>query len=448
MNPEELTEKLSPPADRRLFIYSLWGVLALTVFSGVFLMVYYVPTFSQAFSSAERLNEQVPFGWMIRRLHAIGGNFVLLLILLHLLRAFCRGDYKGVSKRTWLFGVLALGAAILGNFTGFFLPLSQSAFWGTTAVLSNLSSLPWIGGLGVDLLRGGKERGGTALIRFYSMHIGWAAVMVLLFFWHDRRMATPEDRERGNEFPRLLAAGVVFAALLAILTLAPGWFIDPLKEIANPLANPERVSPPWYFLFLEETIKFFSGAYAYLTLIIFVLFPMLVLLLPWFDKSAEKNLLLRPVALALGSTCGVLLIYFSLVGTANARYGQRIVIPDRPLSAAEFQGAKVFAEKNCAYCHPIFGREGRREGPDMSAVTERRRSSDWIRRFTLNARLYQPGTTMPRYEIPLEDLEALSQYLLSLDPRMEKFKAVDKKQFAEYGMYLFLQKGNPGEGKK
>jgi mono/diheme cytochrome c family protein len=100
----------------------------------------------------------------------------------------------------------------------------------------------------------------------------------------------------------------------------------------------------------------------------------------------------------------------------------------------------VFAEKGCAYCHQVFGKEGRREGPDMAVVRQRLRSSIWIQRFVLNARLYQPGTTMPRYEIPLEDLEALSAYLSSLDSRRGDFKAVDRKQFLDYATYLEVKK--------
>ncbi len=62
----------------------------------------------------------------------------------------------------------------------------------------------------------------------------------------------------------------------------------------------------------------------------------------------------------------------------------------------------------------------------MAVVLQRNRSPEWIQRFILNARLYQPGTTMPRYEIPLEDLEGLSAYLLSLDPKRRKLQAVDR----------------------
>ena len=44
---------------------------------------------------------------------------------------------------------------------------------------------------------------------------------------------------------------------------------------------------------------------------------------------------------------------------------------------------------------------------------------------------------MPRYEIPLEDLEALSAYLLALDPGKGVFRAVARKDLLDFGLYLY-----------
>ncbi len=80
----------------------------------------------------------------------------------------------------------------------------------------------------------------------------------------------------------------------------------------------------------------------------------------------------------------------------------------------------------------------------MTVVPERGRSRDWVQRFVYNARLYRSGTAMPRYEIPLEDLEALSAYLLSLDRRKEKFKVTDRSRLLEWRFYLeFHREGKP-----
>ena len=439
--------KIPLRADSDFFGYALWGIFALTLFSGVFLAVYYVPTFAQAFSSVERLNDPVPFGWLIRRAHGVGGNFFLILMFLYLLRDFYRGEYKIGSRAGWVLGVLSLFLAVWTNFSGFFLPLSQAAFWGTSMVLSNLSSIPWVGSFAVDFIRGGKELGGSALIRLYSMHIGFSALIALFLSWHRRlKFAERETTEAGPQrFKGALFAAAVAGLLLACITFIPGWFSDSLKEAANPMINPERVSPPWYFLFLEETLKFFARDYPSSILVLAALVAVLLFFLPQIDRNPERSLLNRPLALGLGAAFLVALVYFSLLGTANARYGKKIILPDKTLSAQEIRGARVFAEKNCAYCHLVYGREGRREGPDMAVVRQRQRSPEWVQRFILNARVYQPGTTMPRYEIPLEDLEALSAYLLSLASQGNKFMAVDRKQFLDYAPFLQFG-GAGGEG--
>jgi ubiquinol-cytochrome c reductase cytochrome b subunit len=419
------------------FQYALWGVFTLTLVSGIFLMVYYVPQFGQAFSSVGRLNEQVPFGWMMRRIHGAGGNILLILLFLYLLQGFYRGDYKASRPAAWVFGVFAFGITLWVNFTGFFLPLSQASFWGTATVLSNLSSIPYCGSFLVDFIRGGKELGGTSLMRFYSMHIGFSALVALLLFRRQRMESSGKMTEENEcqRFHGISIAWITTAILLASITFVPNWFSDPLQEAANPLANPERIFLPWYFLYLEETLKFLAGAYPLLSLLAIISFVILLFFLPYIDRNPERRILLRPLSLGLAATFLVVVLYFSFLGMANARYGERIILPERTLLVSEIRGAKVYLEKNCAYCHQIFGREGRREGPDVSVIKQRKRSTEWIQHFILNPRIYQPGTTMPRYEISLEDLEALAAYLLSLDPQKERFKAVERKQFIDFGLY-------------
>jgi ubiquinol-cytochrome c reductase cytochrome b subunit len=413
--------------------YSLWGLFALTLFSGIFLVVHYVPAFSQAFSSLQRVNDQVPFGWMVRRVHATGGSFLLLLFLLHLLRVFFAGEYKTRNGSMWVWEVLLVLGAVWANFTGFFLPLSQEAFWGTAATLSAFSTLPWIGNSLVEFLRGGKELGGIALSRFLSMHIGVAALIALFLLTHDRGVIPPGEERGGRSEESLRTLGWVSILLFAVVTYRPFGFTDLLREAANPTLSPEGILPPWYFIFLQEAFSFFNSAYPTLSVILLVLVLILLFGLPYLDRNPEKNLLQRPLALSVGAALLTGIVYFTLVGMAGAHYGGKIVLPRNQLTAAEARGAQVYALKNCAYCHQVLGHKGRREGPDMAVVKQRSRSPEWIQRFILNARLYQPGTTMPKYEIPLEDLEALSAYLLSLDPTRRVFQGIDRQTLLNFG---------------
>ncbi len=403
---------------------SIWGLMGLTVVSGIFLLAHYVPTFAQAFPSVQKINEQVPFGWMFQRLHAVGGSFLLLLFLVHLIRVFYTGGYKSRPELLWVMEVLLVVFAVGAHFSGFFLPLSQEAFWGTAATLSALSTVPWIGNFMVEFLRGGRELGGTALARFLSMHMGFAAGIVLLLLAHFRGRSEAKNREsiwNGN----LVVGTLISGLLIAAVTFTPYWFTDSLREAANPTMNARATSSPWYSFFLQETLPFLNSAYPVLTLILAALILSLVFFLPYIDRNPERKLLSRPVSLSIGSALIGVIVYFTFLGMAGAHYGARIVVPISGMSAAEIRGAQVFARKNCAYCHQVFGREGRREGPDMAVAFQRKRAPEWLQRFILNPRLYQPGTTMPKYDIPLEDLEGLSAYLLSLDPGKKKFHAVN-----------------------
>ena len=414
--------------------YSLWGGFALTLFSGIFLLVHYVPTFAQAFSSLQRVNEQIPFGWMVRRIHAVGGGFLLLLFLFHLLWVFTVGEYKPRRGSLWIFEVLLAFAALWANFTGFFLPLSQDAFWGTASTLSALSTMPWIGNSLVEFLRGGRELGGVALTRFFSMHLGVAALMALLLFSHDRMAPCRAEEAQDGQSPRSLwVFGLALLLLFAVITFKSNWFTDPLREAANPTVNPEGTLPPWFFVSLQEGFSFFHSTYPVLSAVLGVLVLIFLFGLPYLDRNPEKGLLQRPVSLSIAAALMVGIIYFTAVGMAGAHYREKVVLPGNHPTAVEVRGAQVYALKNCAYCHQVLGHQGRREGPDMAVVQQRDRSPEWIQRFILNARLYQPGTTMPKYDIPLEDLEALSAYLLSLDPTRRVFQAVDRETLLNFG---------------
>jgi ubiquinol-cytochrome c reductase cytochrome b subunit len=418
--------------------YSLGGVIVLTLISGIFLLVYYVPTFVQAFPSLQKVNEQVPFGWLVRRVHGAGGGFLLLLFMLHLFRVFFTGEYKSQRASTWVMEVLLVLTAAWAQFTGFFLPLSQEAYWGTAASLSAVSTLPWMGHSLVDFLRGGRELGGVALGRFLSVHIGAAALMALFFLLH-ARAANPYrkgDAPSSSEAKNLWGLGLVSLLLFAAVSLKAGWFTDPLRQAANPTVSPEGINPPWFLIFLPEAFSYFHSAYPTLAMLFWVLILALLFGLPYFDRNPEKGLLQRPVSLSLGTALVLGFMYYTLVGMAGAHYGEKVVLPGNQLTAAEVRGAQVYSLKNCAFCHQVLGHQGRREGPDMAVVRQRGRTAEWVQRFILNARLYQPGTTMPKYEISLEDLEALSAYLLSLDPTRRTFQAVDRQSLLDFGVPL------------
>jgi len=271
--------------------------------------------------------------------------------------------------------------------------------------------------------------------------LGFALLVVLLAFGQGRRGTSEGGGKKSLREVNLFTLAAVAALLFAVLTFVPQWFVDPLKIAATPTIYPEATSSPWYFLFLQETLSFFNATYPVLSVLLGIAVLFLLFTLPYIDRNPERSLLHRPLSLSGVSALAAVLIYFTLLGLASADYGEKVVIPREHLSAMEIRGARVFSQKNCAYCHQIFGRVGRREGPDMAVVVTRKRTPEWIQRFILNPRLYRAGTTMPRYEIPLEDLEGLSAYLLSLEPGKRNFQTIDRGRLVGYGTYL----ASPGE---
>lgn len=306
--------------------------------------------------------------------------------------------------------------------------------------MANLANVPGVGSYLVNFLKGGRELGGLALSRFFSLHIGLAAALAFFIIYLWRRQAWKGIKERGILTGWNL--GITFLVLgffYYFVTWGPAWFVDELKESAQILAAPRFWPHPWYFLGFPETIPFLYSAYPLIALLLFWGVIFLIFFLPYLDRSPEKEIFKRPVALAFGSALLVAIGYFTFWGWSGSKYLDMVVLPSPPQALAEIKGARIFAEKNCAFCHQIDGNYGRREGPDMLKVGERKRTPEWLQRFIWNASLFQPGTTMPRYDLPLSDLESLSAYLRVLHREKKNWLVIPRPLFTELDDKVWLQ---------
>src|SRR5882724_1110023 len=69
-------------------------VFALQVVTGILLALIYVPSASEAWSSLQILNHDVTLGWFIRAMHGWGSNFMVAIVLIHMVQVFLFGAYK------------------------------------------------------------------------------------------------------------------------------------------------------------------------------------------------------------------------------------------------------------------------------------------------------------------------------------------------------------------
>lgn len=162
-----------------LFLFSL------QVATGVFLTVYYVPSPDHAYASIQYIMDGVAFGWLIRGIHHWGATLMVIFICVHLLRTFFMATYKYPREMTWLTGVFLLLATLGMGFTGYLLPWNQRAYWATTVGTEIPGTMPLIGDFMLRILRGGSDLSAVTLARFYSVHIWFLPVaMVLLIGIH------------------------------------------------------------------------------------------------------------------------------------------------------------------------------------------------------------------------------------------------------------------------
>jgi quinol-cytochrome oxidoreductase complex cytochrome b subunit len=104
---------------------------------------------------------------------------MVITVVLHMLRTFFYAAYKYPREITWITGVLLLLVTLGMGFTGYLLPWNQRAYWATTVGTSIAGTVPWVGPIIEQALRGGTDLSTLTLTRFFSAHI-WMLPAALL----------------------------------------------------------------------------------------------------------------------------------------------------------------------------------------------------------------------------------------------------------------------------
>ena len=153
-----IRETMQHPVPRQTASWAyVFGSAALTVFAlqlvtGILLALIYVPSAGEAWSSLQVLNHQVALGWFIRALHGWGSNFMVAIVLIHMVQVFLFGAYKFPRELTWVVGILLLLLTLGMAFTGQVLRFDQDAYWGLGIGASISSRIPVVGPWIVNLL--------------------------------------------------------------------------------------------------------------------------------------------------------------------------------------------------------------------------------------------------------------------------------------------------------
>ena len=78
-------------------------VFILQIVTGIMLALIYVPSAGEAWNSLQALNHNVSLGWYIRALHGWGSNFMVAIVLIHMVRSFylARTNTRANSPGLW-----------------------------------------------------------------------------------------------------------------------------------------------------------------------------------------------------------------------------------------------------------------------------------------------------------------------------------------------------------
>ena len=323
--------KIEVPGDAltwtRFFGSLLLVLLILLFFSGAFMAFYYTPTPGSAYDSVDYSLFDLPFGDIIKGIHYYSWNLLLIVMGLHLIRAFILGAYKTPRQLVWVSGLLILMTLPLFIITGDLLPWDQKGYWSTQVRLSVISSTPVIGDFMVRLLRGGPITGIVALTLFYVLHIiflpGLLVVLIAVHFHFigHKGLSGPlnEDTKRRSKvylIPNIVNRWIfLFLVVTLILGFISWYWPAPLGDPADPTDSTYIPKPEWWVLFLNQLVTIFSGP---LTVIGSFIIPSglagLMVALPFLDRSPERHPSKRWKIMIIGAVIALAFLALSVMG--------------------------------------------------------------------------------------------------------------------------------------
>lgn len=312
------------PTPKNLnYWYTFGGILAFClvtqIITGVVLAMHYTPSIDLAFVSVERIMRDVPYGWLIRYIHANGASMFFLAVYIHMIRGLYYGSYKEPREVLWILGCVIFVLMIATAFLGYMLPWGQMSFHGANVITGLFGAIPVVGESIQTWLLGGPSIGNQTLQRFFSLHYllpFMIAGVVILHIWalHVPGNNNPTGVEvkdvKKDTVPfhpyytvkdgfAIVVFMILFAAIVFYFPAALGHTDNYIE--ANPLVTPTHIVPEWYmlpFYAILRAIDFGLGPIDAKLLGVIAMFGAIALLfiLPWLDTSKVKSMRYRPIA--------------------------------------------------------------------------------------------------------------------------------------------------------
>lgn len=319
------------PTPRNLNYWWTFGAmlslcLIVQIVTGVVLAMHYTPHIQHAFASVQRLDRDVPFGWLIQNIHSVGASMFFLAVYIHMFRGLYYGSYKAPRELLWILGCVIYLLMVATGFLGYTLPWGQMSFWGAQVIISLFGAIPVIGGTLTEWIRGDYVVSDITLNRFFSLHVIALpfAIAGLVFLHiialHEVGSNNPDGVEikkkkdsegrpldgipfhpyySVKDFAGILVFLMLFSAVVFFAPEMGGYFLEANNFIpANPMQTPLHIAPVWYFtpyysILRANTVNFFWIDAKLWGVIFMGLGVMAFFFLPWLDRSPVKSIRYR-----------------------------------------------------------------------------------------------------------------------------------------------------------
>jgi cytochrome b6 len=251
---------------------------------------------------------EVPFGWLIRSIHAWGANLFVAVVFLHLISTFFLKAYRAPRELTWISGAILLFLTVGFGFSGYLLPWNTLSYFATKVGTDVPAQIPGIGPLLSRILRGGSDVTGATLSRFYGIHVAiLPALTTLVLGLHlvlvqKKGMSVPLSVERKKGWrsmpfvPDFLLRDMVgWLTAVGLLAALSAFFPWELGRKADPFSPaPAGIRPEWYFLWMFQGLKYLPAEIAgvpgeTLGVLFFCALALVFLAVPLLDRGASAG---------------------------------------------------------------------------------------------------------------------------------------------------------------
>ncbi len=310
MTKDFLTEDV-PGGASYWYVFGSATLFAMIVqiVTGIFLTFFYAPSAATAWESTRAMYLN-PYTHFLLAVHYWGASAMIALVFLHLLQVLIFGAYKSPRELQWVVGVLLLLVTLVLGLTGYLLPWDMDAYFASQVSLNITGLAPVLGPVLQHVAQGGGSMGTATINRFFGLHV-WLmpAVLVLLvgahlaiFRYNGSAGPVVEDRRTlkpGRFWPDQFFMDGAFSFIVFVIICFLAFAFPPYLDQK---ADPTKFFvpyPAWYFLSLFGLLALVPPEIHFgpmtisleliATIIVPTLFLVVVLLLPWIDRSRTRS---------------------------------------------------------------------------------------------------------------------------------------------------------------